>query len=203
MRRLILAFGVCCAIGLIACAGYAAWMIHRGFSARMSPGALEASLAESMRDLAVPSRYKSMRNPSTATPDVLREGMEHWADHCTPCHANNGSGDSMYGKTMYPRPPDMRRKETQDMSDGQLYYIIQNGIMLSGMPAFGTPTDNDPDSWKLVTFIRHLPALSQSEELEMDKMNPKSPQENQEEQEEEKFLQGSPAPSPPPASHHH
>jgi len=104
---------------------------------------------------------------------------------------------------MYPRPPDMRRKETQDMSDGQLYYIIQNGIMLSGMPAFGTPTDNDPDSWKLVTFIRHLPALSQSEELEMDKMNPKSPQENQEEQEEEKFLQGSPAPSPPPASHHH
>ena len=75
--------------------------------------------------------------------------MEHWADHCSPCHANNGSGDTMYGKTMYPRPPDMRRKETQEMSDGELYYTIQNGIMLSGMPAFGAPGDDDLDSWKL------------------------------------------------------
>jgi hypothetical protein len=70
--------------------------------------------------------------------------------------------------------------------------------MLSGMPAFGAPGDHDLDSWKLVGFIRHLPALSQSEEVEMEKMNPKSPQEMQEEQNEENFLQGT-----PPPSHHH
>jgi len=129
--------------------------------------------------------------------------MEHWADHCSPCHANNGNGDTMYGKTMYPRPPDMRRKETQDMSDGELYYTIQNGIMLSGMPAFGAPGDDDLDSWKLVAFIRHLPSLSQTEELEMEKMNPKSPQDIEEEQEEENFLHGSTAPAQSSPSHHH
>jgi len=203
VRRFFFGLGICFLIVLAGAAAYGVWMLNRGFSTRTPPGAIEAAVAGSMRDAALPSRYKSMKNPVTATPDVLREGMEHWADHCSACHANNGSGDTMYGKTMYPRPPDMRRKETQEMSDGEIYYTIQNGIMLSGMPAFGTPGDNDLDSWKLVVFIRHLPSLPQSEEVEMEKMNPKSPEEMQEEQDEEKFLQGSPASGQQPPSHHH
>ena len=196
MQRLFFVLGICFLIVLAAGACCAAWMVHRGFSTRTQPGAMEASVATSMRSAAVPSRYKSMRNPVTSTPEVLREGMEHWADHCATCHSNNGKGDTMYGATMYPRPPDMRLKATQDMSDGELYYTIQNGIMLSGMPAFGTPGDNDLDSWRLVIFIRHLPSLSQSEEAQMEKTNPKSPDEMQEEQDEENFLKGSPAPPP-------
>lgn len=108
----------------------------------------------------------------------------------------------MYGKTMYPRPPDMRQKNTQEMSDGELYYTIQNGVRLSGMPAFGAAVDNDMDSWKLVAFIRHLPSISQSEEMEMEKLNPKSPEEMQEEQEEENFLNGGPPSSQPQPAHH-
>ena len=203
MRRLILLFGICFLVEVAAGSLYAAWMIHRGFSTRTPPGRLESSLAESMRARAIPSRYKSTKNPVTVTPDVLREGMEHWADHCATCHANNGSGDTMYGNTLYPRPPDMRRSETQETSDGELYYTIQNGIRLSGMPAFGTPGDNDLDSWKLVAFIRHLPSLTQAEMMEMEKVNPKSPQDMQEEKDEENFLQGNPAPSQPPPAHHH
>jgi len=203
VRRVIFALGICFVIVVVAGLLYAAWMMHRGFSTRTPPGALETVLAGSMRDMGIPSRYKSMKNPVTVTPDVLREGMEHWADHCATCHANNGNGDTMYGKGLYPRPPDMRGKDTQGMSDGEIYYTIQNGVMLSGMPAFGAAGENDLDSWKLVAFIRHLPALSQSETAEMEKMNPKSPDELEEEQQEENFLQGSPAGSQPPPSHHH
>ncbi len=203
MRRLIFVLGICFIMAVAGGVLYAAWMVHHGFSTRTAPGAVETWLAGSMRDGAIPGRYKSMRNPVAASPEVLQEGMEHWADHCATCHANNGSGDSMYGNGMYPRPPDMRGKETQEMSDGELYYTIQNGIKLSGMPAFGTPGDNDLDSWKLVRFIRHLPSLSQNEASEMEKMNPKSPEEMQEEKEEENFLQGGSAPPQPPPSHHH
>jgi mono/diheme cytochrome c family protein len=203
VRRVIFALGICFVIVMVAVAVYAVWMFHHGFSTRTPPGPVETVLAGSMRDMGIPSRYKSMKNPVTATPDVLREGMEHWADHCATCHANNGNGDTMYGKGLYPRPPDMRARDTQEMSDGEIYYTIQNGIMLSGMPAFGTPGDNDADSWKLVAFIRHLPSVSQSETAEMEKMNPKSPEELEEEQQEENFLQGSPAGSQPPPSHHH
>ena len=94
----------------------------------------------------------------------------------------------MLGKMMYPRPPNLAGEETQSMSDGQIYYPIQYGIRLSGMPAFGEPADTDEDSWKLVAFIRHLPKLTPEEAQEMEHLNPKGPEEWQEEQEENKFL---------------
>jgi mono/diheme cytochrome c family protein len=203
VRSVFFALGICLVVAIAAGALYAAWMMHHGFSTRTPPGALETLIAKSARDMGVPSRYKSMKNPVAVTPDVIREGMEHWADHCATCHGNNGSGDTMYGKGFYPRPPDMRQKDTQEMSDGELYYTIQNGIMLSGMPAFGEPGDHDFDTWKLVAFIRRLPSLSENEQSEMEKMNPKSPDELEEEQQEENFLQGSPAGSQPSHSHHH
>jgi len=53
------------------------------------------------------------------------------------CHANDGGGDTLFGKGLYPKPPDMSTAETQNKSDGELYYTIENGIRLSGMPAFG------------------------------------------------------------------
>ncbi len=200
-------FVVCFIIVLlvaIVCALYASRMVHRGFSTRVEPGAVESSLAMTMRDMAIPSRYKAMKNPVTVTPEVIHEGMAHWADHCATCHANNGSGDTMYGKTMYPRPPDMRQKDTQEMSDGELYYTIKNGVRLSGMPAFGDPGDDDVDSWKLVVFIRHLPQFIPAEETEMQRLNPKSPDEIREEKEEEDFLKGD-AQSATPATtlYHH
>ena len=179
------------------------YIMQRGFSTRTEPMPMERALATTIRGGAIPSRYKTMKNPVTATPEVIHEGMAHWADHCTACHANNGNGDTMYGKTMYPRPPDMRQKDTQEMSDGELYYTIKNGVRLSGMPAFGDPGDDDVDSWKLVIFIGNLPHLTDAEETEMQHLNPKSPDEIQEEKEEEQFLKGDAKPATPATTMHH
>jgi mono/diheme cytochrome c family protein len=184
-----------------------AYMTHNmrehGFSTRTEPMPMERALATTIRGGAIPSRYKTMKNPVATTPEVIDEGMAHWADHCAACHANNGSGETMYGKTMYPRPPDMRQRDTQQMSDGELYYTIKNGVRLSGMPAFGDPGDDDVDSWKLVAFIRHLPQLSPAEEIEMQHLNPKSPDEIREEKEEEDFLKGDAKPATPATTMHH
>ena len=163
-------------------------MVRRGFSTRTPPMAMEKTLGTAIREKAIPAKYAEMRNPVTSSPAVLHEAQAHYADHCAVCHANNGSGETMFGKNMYPRPPDMRLEDTQSMSDGEIYYTIQNGIRLSGMPAFGDPTDSDVDTWKLVHFIRHLPSLSSAEEAEMESLNPKSPDELQEEKEEQQFL---------------
>jgi Cytochrome C oxidase, cbb3-type, subunit III len=115
----------------------------------------------------------------------------HWADHCAACHSNNGSGDAEMGKHMYPPAPDMRQSETQSLTDGELFYIIQNGIRLTGMPSWGSGTSrNEQDSWKLVRLIRHLPKLTAEEEREMETLNPKGPDELKEEQEERDFLNG-------------
>jgi mono/diheme cytochrome c family protein len=154
--------------------------------------------------MAVPAKAKHMKNPVPNTAENMAEARAHWADHCAICHANNGSGNTTIGQNLYPKAPDMRLPDTQNMPDGELYYTIQNGIRLSGMPAWGQPGEKDEDSWKLVHFIRHLPQLTPDEEHEMGRLNPKGPEERQEEQEEEQFLNqeqaGKPAPKPP--THH-
>ena len=89
------------------------------------------------------------------------------------------------------------------MTDGELFYIIENGIRLSGMPARGGSHEGEQDSWKLVHFIHHLPDLSPSEIKEMEKLNPKSPEQLEEEKQEEQFLKGQPASEAPKQAHHH
>ncbi len=88
------------------------------------------------------------------------------------------------------------------MTDGELFYIIENGIRLSGMPAWGGTEAGEKDSWKLVHFIRHLPELSPSEMKDMEKLNPKSPHEQEEEKQEKQFLQGQPT-NRVQKEHHH
>ncbi len=162
-----------------------------GFSAKAEPTAIEKFVARSARRLAAPSSLKSTQNPMPNNDQVLSDARAHWADHCASCHANNGSGDTEMGRNMYPRAPDMRKSDTQDLSDGELFFIIENGIRLTGMPAWGAGTaKSEQDSWKLVRFIRHLPQLSDDEEQEMKKMNPKTPAEMEEEKEVEEFLKG-------------
>ena len=108
----------------------------------------------------------------------------------------------MMGKHMYPPAPDMRKPETQNLTDGELFYIIQNGIRLTGMPAWGGSEHGAEDSWKLVHFIRHLPDVTIEERKQMESLNPKGPEDRKEEEEEEKFLRGE-TPNEPQEHHHH
>ena len=111
-----------------------------------------------------------------------------------PAHANDGSGDTEIGRNLYPRSPDMRKAETQQLTDGELYYIIHNGIRWTGMPAWGA-SDYDPETWQLVHFIRHLPNLTKPEIQEMEHYNPQSTAEREEQEQEQKFLNGDAPPN--------
>jgi mono/diheme cytochrome c family protein len=124
--------------------------------------------------------------------------MEHFADHCAVCHGNDGSGDTEAGRGLYPRSPDMRLAATQNLSDGELFYIIENGVRLTGMPAWSTGTkEGETSSWHLVHFIRHLPKLSEEELALMEDLNPRTPAQLRQREEEKQFLQGGDAKAPP------
>ena len=175
-----------------------------GFSANQPPGQWETWIARGARAAALPTEAQARANPLPNTGEVLAEARAHWADHCAVCHANDGSGDTPLGKRSYPPAPDMRLPATQQQSDGALFYTIQNGIRLSGMPGWGGGTDHEAqDSWKLVHFIRHLPRLTVEEKAEMAKLNPKSPEEIKEEQEETNFLKGNDSNEQSTEHHHH
>ena len=189
-------------IGVVLLSGWL--IIGRGFSAREGPTAVEAFVARRVRSLATPRAAKNETNPVAASEEVLSEAMAHFADHCAICHANDGSGDAVIGKGLYPKPPDLRKPETQNLTDGELFYIIHNGIRLTGMPAFGEETSGKPDldSWKLVHFIRHLPNLTPEEVEKIKGMNPKSPDELKEEEAIRRFLEGDDSQPPIPRHKH-
>ena len=176
--------------GIAALWGLYAWVrAQEGFSARTEPSAIERLIARGLRRAAVSADARAARSPFPASQEVLAEGRAHFADHCASCHANNGSGDTTIGRNLYPRAPDMRKPDTQSLTDGELYWIIHNGIRFSGMAAWGG-VGHDEDSWKLVAFIRHLPALTPEEESAMERLNRKSSAEIEEEEQDRRFLAG-------------
>jgi mono/diheme cytochrome c family protein len=170
-------------------------MFHDGMSARAVPSRLEALLARRARRLSIPADAVHATVPFTSTPQNLREGRLHFADHCSVCHAYDGGGLTMFGLGLYPKPPDLRRAETQKLTDGELFWIIENGIRFTGMPAFSGHGGAEEDSWRLVLFIRHLPQLTPEELAEMERYNPKGVEDRLEEQEEDDFLNGKGGPA--------
>jgi mono/diheme cytochrome c family protein len=184
------------AVSAIAVAGIGvATLLPRaqGFSANREPGAAEQWLMHRLRSAAIPRAERKEINPIPDSPDLQTEARAHWADHCAVCHANNGSGDVQMGRHMSPPAPDMRLAATQSLTDGELFFIIQNGVRETGMPGWGADSTSGhaaEDSWKLVRFIRHLPKLTFEEEQEMRELNPKTPEDLKEEQEERDFLKG-------------
>jgi mono/diheme cytochrome c family protein len=195
-RMLIAALALAGVIALAA----GLWLVRGGISAKATPGGFETTLARRVRTLAIPRSARDMRNPAPLTPEVLAAGREHFADHCAICHANDGSGDTEVGRGLYPRAPDMRQPATQSLPDGELFYIIENGVRLTGMPAWGSHEGTD-DSWHLVHFIRHLPKLTPAELEEMKTLNPKAPDERHEE--EQRLSPGSGSERPPTPTHQH
>lgn len=178
-------------------------VLRHGFSARDEPTALEAFFARRVRQLAVPRAAREMENPLKLDDEVLSEGRAHFADHCASCHGNDGRGQTPIGQKLYPRAPDMASPETQSLSDGELFYIIKQGIRLTGMPAWGGDTpEDDRQSWKLVQFIRHLPDISPAEIEEMKELNPRTRAEFEEEEAIRRFLEGGETP-PTPRQHEH
>ena len=182
-----------------------AYFVTTGVSARPQPGRFETFVARTVREIAIRARVRGLTNPVPVSDDVIAEGRDHFADHCAICHANDGSGETEMGKGLYPRAPDMRLPATQNLSDAELFYVIENGVRLTGMPGWSTGTkEGETSSWRLVHFIRHLPDVTAEDIERMETLNPKSPEEIRQEIEEERFLQGGDAtPAQPTVTHEH
>lgn len=182
----------------------AAVLLPGGISARTAPGTIEAEIAGRLRSLGIPRAAHDRANPVPVSDEAFRNGMAHFADHCAGCHANDGSGNTEMGRGLYPRAPDMRQPATQALSDGDLFYLIENGVRFTGMPAWGTgASDGENASWHLVQFIRRLSTLTEQDLARMRGLNPKSAEEWRAEEEARRFLEPDAAPKPAEPAHRH
>jgi mono/diheme cytochrome c family protein len=153
---------------LLVVAGGAAVILTGSYNtaATIPPGKLEKQIAGFALDRSVAKRAPQRKNPYTATPEVIREALEEYREHCLVCHGAPGVDAGDIGTGLNPPPPDLTIPKVQARSDGELYWLTSEGIRLTGMPAFG-PHESEEDIWKIVAFLRHLPELTDEEQRQL------------------------------------
>lgn len=204
MSRRSRTFIVVAALALLVIAGGYTFVRGHGFSAKGQPSRIEIAVARSARSLAIPRSARDRANPVPQNEEIVREGLAHFADHCAMCHGNDGSGDTEMGRGLYPKAPDMRLPATQKLTDGELFYLIENGVPLTGMPGWGTGTpDGEAASWHLVHFIRRLPKLTPEELEHMTELNPISADEWLQRMQAQESRPGSKPAAPKQPAHKH
>jgi mono/diheme cytochrome c family protein len=206
MRLMIRALVLVLAFAIVGATAVLLYVMNTGLSARDQPGPVETALASRIRNLAVARSARGVSNPLQRSDEIVAAGRAHYADHCAVCHGNDGSGKTEMGQGLWPKAPDLRLPATQQLTDGELFWVIENGIRFTGMPGWSTGTrEGEEASWHLVHFIRRLPEITEAELAEMEGLNPKPPAEIRQEIEAERFLRGDDvapaAPAPPTHAH--
>jgi plastocyanin/mono/diheme cytochrome c family protein len=135
----------------------------RAFPDRILAYATLRSIAHHARD---------ERNPLAGDPAALKAGLEHYREMCITCHGAPGTKPAELAAGLHPPAPDLASAPVQAaFTDGMLYRTIANGIGSTGMPAFAKTHPPD-DIWKIVAFVRHLPALTPEERAALAKREP-------------------------------
>jgi mono/diheme cytochrome c family protein len=130
-----------------------------GCTANKQPSKIETALANMAKDVVIPMEAKNLKNPLPANDEIIQQGREIFVQSCAICHGADGHAVTGLGRAMYPPAMDLTSPHVQNWTDAELFWIIQNGIRLTGMPSWKA-TISEEDTWKLVHFTHNLPRLN-------------------------------------------
>ena len=149
VHKWIMRISLSVAVGMVA-------SLVSGCSAGQKPSRLETALANAAKDVVVPLEAKKIKNPFPATDANIQAGKQIYLQQCALCHAADGHAETNLGLAMYPPAMDLNSPHVQRWNDAELLWITQNGVRLTGMPAWKTIVSEE-DTWKVVDFIHALP----------------------------------------------
>jgi len=147
---------------VVAAIGLIVWSGSYNVAATNPPGRFEKKFAAFVLNRAIQKRAPVRTNPSSK-PEDIRAGLAHYKENCVDCHGAPGVEESEFGEGLNPPAPDLTLPAVQRMRDGELFWVVSNGIRMTGMPAF-SPTHKEDEIWKLVAFVRHLPEITKEEQ---------------------------------------
>jgi mono/diheme cytochrome c family protein len=131
----------------------------------MSHGGLNDKVDEFLNkvsDASIARHAPAIKNPLAGDPNAAAAGMLHYRENCIDCHGAGAIDGKEFAKGLNPAPPMLDMEDVGKMTDGQLFWIVSNGIRATGMPAF-SPTHKPDEIWSIVSFVRHIPKLSAAE----------------------------------------
>jgi mono/diheme cytochrome c family protein len=129
-----------------------------GCTADKHPSQGGTDLADAAKDVTIPLEAGKKTNPLPETDEVVSQGQEVFLGSCAQCHGADARGDTNVGRNMNPPAMDLSSAHVQHWSDAELFWIIQNGVRLTGMPSWKSSISEN-DTWKLAHFIHNISRL--------------------------------------------
>jgi mono/diheme cytochrome c family protein len=120
--------------------------------------AVVSQLFATLRDQSIAKHSQDIQPPPLTDPALVQSGLREYHSMCFSCHGAPGHKPSEIGRGLNPKPPQLDAEEIQRRSDAEFYWIIKNGLRMTGMPAFG-PTHEEKELWSIVAFLRQLPEI--------------------------------------------
>jgi mono/diheme cytochrome c family protein len=131
----------------------------QGCTADKQPSHGETTLANAAKDVVIPLEAGKRQNPLPETNEVASQGQQVFLESCAECHGADAHGGGSLGRNMDPPAMDLSSPHVQHWSDAELFWIIQNGVRLTGMPSWKSSISEN-DIWKLARFIHSLPHIA-------------------------------------------
>ncbi len=125
-------------------------------SAHKQPTRVETVLANVAKDVVIPIEAEDLKNPLPDSPEIIHQGQQAFTQNCALCHGADGHAGAQLGRAMYPPAMDMTSPHVQHWSDAELFWIIQNGVRMTGMPSWKSIL-SERDTWALCIYIHDLP----------------------------------------------
>ncbi len=154
--------------GVIVCIGTPLLALRLGFidmSAKPEPGPVESFVGELAYDSWIEHAAPQAQSRFDGDPAAIAVGLDHYRENCVVCHGAPDVEPAELAKGLHPDAPELW-KDSEEISDGELFWTIRQGVRMTGMPAFA-PTHTDEEIWKIVAFVRHLPHLTPQEKSEL------------------------------------
>jgi mono/diheme cytochrome c family protein len=130
--------------------------------AATAPPDIVDKIAPWVFDKALERRSREITDPVAKDPGAVARGMTHYRENCLPCHGAPGLDAAEFHEGLNPAPPEMDSQDVQHGTDAGLFWVVKNGIRMSGMPAFGV-NHKDDEIRDIVAFVRHTPQLTDAE----------------------------------------
>jgi len=153
-------------------------LMRFNLSAMKEPGRLETVVANGAARFVIRRLASRQGLPPRPvdTKGSVASGSTSYGSECGICHGSDGRAQSSMGRWMYPRAADLTSAQVQSYSDQELFWIVQNGIRFTGMPAFGQVETGD-HIWNLVNYVRTLPgALGNQSRLSSERLEKQMPE---------------------------
>lgn len=155
--------------GVILAVAVPAILVYTGninMDATLKAGTIERRVGSMAWKKSLAKRAPATPNPFLNDASAVDVGLDHYKENCVVCHGVADIEPGEIAAGLNPHPPRLRAAKLEDMTDGQLFYLIKNGIRATGMPGFG-PTHTDDEIWKIAAFLRKMDSLSEAQKSKL------------------------------------